>query len=627
MFKTAQNLHRIHLALQIFLFGILQVLPLSARLNFNAAELAYPLLALAWLFWKPIRQAWRTHLRSFLLLQVAAVILYYNLHGQSLSLVSFFSALLPAMLWGMFELVVWSKSHLKQAGSRQALFLCTLAWGIFALAYPPLPLGPAGIALLAPWFLVLWTQPLGRVLFATFWSGILFNSISYFWIFNVAKVGPPPAVIGGLFLLVSFLSSFHVLAAWIFVRLRDLHWKRFALVWLFPIAWVGIEVLRSYGQISFPWGHLGYVFGNHIELIQGLSWMGIYGYSALILYSNMILAYALPRKAWKLVAFPIFVVMALSVWGAFHIRQADQQIAQHPDQNSQMRIALVQPSILQTKKWSRGYYDSVLAKTWSMLDTVHTENVDIVVLPETAVPDFLALRPRDEAHFRAYVQSHNVDLLVGALNFDRKGPPPRRYNYYNSAFLFEPNGAKSEFRKTRLVPFSEYLPFNGLLPLINYVDLGEGDFSPGTTLPLFGKQQWTPNICYESIYPDLMRAMVRNGSRFVINITNDGWFGKTTAPGQHANLVRYRAIESGLPIARCANSGVSIFYDAQGRSFERTQLFDATVVYHTLTARNQTTFYSQQGDFIEGLLASLFGIILLLALVPRKFLGKVGKSL
>jgi len=476
--------------------------------------------------------------------------------------------------------------------------------------------------LLAPWFLVLWTQPLGRVLFSTFWSGILFNAISYFWIFNVAKVGPPPAIIGGLFLLVSFLSAFHVLAAWIFVRLRELRWGRIA-VWFFPFAWVGIEVLRSYGQISFPWAHLGYVFGQHVALLQGLAWGGIYSYSMLILYCNMILAFALPRKSWKLAAVPVLALLALGTFGTLHIRQVDIQQAQSVDENQQMRIALVQPSIAQTKKWSRAYYDSVMTRTWSMLDTVHTERIDLVVLPETAVPDFLVLRPREESRFREYAMDNRIGLLVGALHYDRKGPPPRRYNYYNSAFFFEPDGHRTEFRKTRLVPFSEYLPFNGLFPIINYVDLGEGDFSPGQTLPLFGKQQWTPNICYESIYPDLMRTMVRNGTRFVVNITNDGWFGKTTAPGQHANLVRFRAIEAGLPIARCANSGISVFFDPQGRSFESTPLFASTVIYHTLQARNQVTFYAQFGDLIEGTLVILFVALLVLALLSHKGLRRV----
>jgi len=593
---------RCTILLQLLAFLPLQAFNPSARLSFVPAELIYVALALVFLFARSVRLVWRKWFGAILAIQSVFVVSYYNLHEGTLSLVSFFMVLGPGFLWGLFELIRWSIGHIRDSRSQQALFLSALSWGVFAFAYPPLPMGPAALALLAPWIFVMRRQPMGRVLFATFWSGIIFHSISYFWIFNVAKVGPAPAVISGLFLLVSYFSMFYVVGAWFFVKLRDKVVGGIHLVWFFPLIWAGIEVLRSYGQISFPWGHLGYVFGNHVPLVQGLAYIGVYGYTLIILYSNMLLAKAMEESRIKLAFVPLIILVALWFQGIHAIHKADDEAKQNGAQPS-MRFALVQPSISQTKKWSREYFDSVMTKTWSILDTVHTDSLDLVVLPETAVPDFLSLRPREDLRFRVFAREHHVELMVGALNFDRNGPEPRHFNYYNSAFLFQSSGVKSEYRKTRLVPFSEYLPFNGLIPVINYVDLGEGDFSPGDTLPTMGLQSWTPNICYESIYPDVMRRMVRNGTRLVVNITNDGWFGKTTAPGQHANLIRYRAVEAGLPIARCANSGISIFYDAQGRAFEKTGLFETRVVYHRLNLRNTITVYTMIGDFVETLLS------------------------
>jgi apolipoprotein N-acyltransferase len=609
------------------LFALLQIPTPSERLSFEFYELVYVALGLGFLFLLPVRTWWRRWLTTLIITQACFVVLHYNLRGDTLSLVSFFLVLLPLAIWGMVSLIRWTVQHLRDAESRTALMLSLVSWGFFSLAYPPLPLGPAGLVLLVPWMIVLLRYTPSRALFGTFWSAVLFNSVSYFWIFNVAKVGPAPAVIGGLFLLICYLSSYFVLATWIFLKIRDKSVGKISLRWLFPFVWVGIEVMRSYGQISFPWSHLGYVLGNHPELLQGLAWIGVYGYTIVLLFSNMILAKAILEKRWILTLVPALILVILGVHGSIVLQRADQRSpTELAKQDGAMRIALVQPSILQTKKWSKGYFDSVITKTWSMMDTLRTDSLDLIVLPETAVPDFLPIRPGEAARFRTFVRKHQVPVMVGALDFDRNGPAPRRYNYYNAAFVFWPSGQVSEFRKTRLVPFSEYLPFSGLLPIVNYVDLGEGDFSPGDTLPTFGRELWTPNICYESIYPDLMRTMIRNGTRLMVNITNDGWFGKTTAPGQHANLIRFRAVESGLPVARCANSGISIFYDAQGRSFERTALFEERITYHTLSLRSTVTFYTRWGDWFEALWAGIFGVTLVTIILAGWGAKKKGQS-
>lgn len=603
---------------ELLLFVILQFTEPVERLHFAWTDLSYVALFLGFLFWNGPKEWWRKGLTWLLVSQASFVVIYYHLHQGTLNLVSFFIVLLPGAIWGLGSLFLWSFRHFKVAESRQAFYWSALSWGFFALAYPPLPLGPAGLILLAPWIMVLWSVPASRALFATFWSGVLFHALSYFWIFNVAKVGPAPAVIGGLFLLISYFSLFYVIGAWLFIRLRELRWGAFSPVWLFPFLWAGIEVIRSYGQISFPWGHLGYVFGNHVELVQGLRYIGVYGYTIILLYSCMILAYAMQKRQYRLAFVPVFLFMALWMVGIFELKRADLKELAQPGANQSMKIALVQPSISQTKKWSRAYYDSVMTKTWTLLKTIPRDSLDLIVLPETAIPDFISMRKREANRFRRFAEEVHAPIFVGALNLDKFGPPPRNLHFFNAGFLFSPSGEETlEYRKTRLVPFSEYLPFNGLIPVINYVDLGEGDFSPGDTLPLLGATHWTPNICYESIYPDIVRQMVRNGTKLLVNITNDGWFGKTTAPGQHANLIRYRAIESGLPVARCANSGISIFYDAQGRSFEKTGLFETRIVIHRLQVRTGITLYTRIGDAFENILAVFLCITLVAFLVIR----------
>lgn len=602
---------------QLVLFVFLQIQDPESRLSFQPLELFYALPLLIAVLWKKIPLSWRTLFLQYILIHALFVVLHYNIHNGTLSLVSFFSVLGFGGLWGLFELIRFSYQHIRQRESLKALAWSLVSWVLFAFAVPPLPLGPLAIVLLVPWIRILRKEPLGRALFATFWSGVVFNAMSYYWIFNVAKVGPPPAIISGLFLLVSYLSAFHVLAAWVFVRLRDRHWGRFSLVWLAPLAWAGIEVARSYGQISFPWGHLGYAFGNHVELLQGLAYVGVYGYTLFILYANMIVAWTWEgNEKQKLRVAPYFAMGLLWVLGMVQIKYHDYKVATEKPES--MRIALVQPSIHQTNKWSKEYFDTVMTKTWSLVKTVNTTNLDLLVLPETAIPDLISLRPMEDQRLRQFVREHKVPILIGALNYDRNAVPPKKYNYYNSAFLYDTLGSRTEYRKIRLVPFSEHLPFDGLFPVVNYVDLGEGDFSPGTELPLFGAEKWTPNICYETIYPDFLRDMVHNGTRILVNITNDGWFGRTTAPGQHANLVRYRAVETGLPVARVANSGISIFYDGVGRSYQATQLYEEKVVYQELPLRNRTTFYSIIGDAFETILVLIMVSLIVLSGIHKK---------
>src|SRR5699024_216126 len=130
-----------------------------------------------------------------------------------------------------------------------------------------------------------------------------------------------------------------------------------------------------------------------------------------------------------------------------------------------------------------------------------------------------------------------------------------------------------QYSKLRLVPFSERLPFDDIFPLINYVNLGEGDFSAGDGYEVWNaKIPYAPSICYEVIYPDFVRGARRRGATLLVNITNDGWFGYSNAPFQHANITRFRAVEAGMPIARNANSGISVFYDYKGRILGKTRL-------------------------------------------------------
>lgn len=593
----------VHAFVLITLFAIFQINKPDIKLYFNPWEFVYVAATLPFLIFSLQRfGAWW---KTLVFCHVAFLVLHYQIHG-GVSLINLSLAGLPAIAVGVWTFAKWNRRILREGGVWTPLGASLVAWTAMAFAFPPLPLGPAGFLLLAPWFVVLQTQSLPRIIFATFWSGMVYNAINYYWIFNVIKVGPVVVILLGLALLVVFFTTFHLLAAWLYFRGRHLHWWR----WGFPFIWAGLEVLRTRGEFSFPWSHLGYVFGNHVEFLQLLPWIGVFGYTLLVVYGNQISAYAILQKRWTLLSVPLLLPALL--WAHGQIVLWTDPVRESEDS---IDIIMVQPSVLQTKKWTREYYDTVMTHTWSMLDNLETTNADLVVLPETAVPDWLRLRDQDFRRFRRYAGMRGLDVIVGALNFDREGTGGRRYNYYNSAYRFTPDGQVQEYRKIHLVPFSERIPMEDVFPLLTYVDLGEGDFTPGTELPVYGELAYTPNICYETIYPALVRRAVREGARVLVNITNDGWFGRSTAPGQHANLARYRSVENALPMARCANSGISVFYDHRGRDFERTELYEIVSVRHKLALRTQTTLYTRIGDIVEITLFIFFWLALFYALV------------
>ena len=491
-----------------------------------------------------------------------------------------------------------------KAHPRLVIAASSLLWG---LCYPPFPLGWLGFVVLVPAFLATQYLRPRQAFVSWFMGGLLYNTVMYWWIYNVVKVGPPFIVGGGLILLILFLSLFNAVTGLGF-RLALRHPL---LLWTLPLAWAGLETARAAGEMSFPWNNFGYVLGNTLGLIQSASWFGVYGLSALLVAVNLFLFQAFrsggkQRQVWLFA----WAAVPVAMWA-----QGGVALNSRSTGDPAITISLVQPSIPQTKKWSEKYFGDVMAKTFRTVDgpagdLAPVAGSDLVVLAETAVPDFLRTRPEviDSVFNRAF--RIRAPVLIGALDFIADRKPWSEYVFYNSAFLFHPEKERrvEQYSKIRLVPFSEKLPFQGVFPILNYVHLGEGDFSPGNGYRVWGEGlRYSPSICYEVIYPSFVREAKKAGAQFLVNITNDGWFGRSNGPYQHANIARFRAVESGLPIARCANSGVSVFYDAWGRDLGHTRLMDSTVLRRRLPVPDRDTFYARYGGGVDAFFLMVLG--------------------
>ena len=587
-------------------------------------------VALGFLFTREARQHFRRHVYTYGISQFLFLALDYTLGDASgaghAGLYQIATLFAPLFLFWLVLFGRWNVARFREFDSRRALLLSAIAWGLFAFAFPPLPLGPAALVLLVPWFIVLNRYNRNTAIFATFWSGMLYNTVNYYWIYNVMNVETAPSglICLGVMLLIAFFSAYSVLAAFIYTLAKDIRFGgRAWLLALYPIFYAGLEMTRTRGDFAFPWSHLGYVFGNTLEALQALSVIGIFGYTALIIASNMIVAKAI-EGPWKLsasdnrtkfvftklpLAVPAIIFAILLIHGNIVLGKPEAQPFYGADAQDTPQMAMIQPSIEQGEKWSKARFDSITAKTFGMVNDSVQKGTDLIILAETAVPDHIRRQPATIRELHKLAERHHASILTGALDFHRNEPGnPRKYDIYNASFLFSPEDFHSYKRyiKKHLVPFSERIPFDDIFPILNYVDLGEGDFVPGKETPVYGPYKWTPFICYDAIFGDLVREAINEGSRLMVNITNDGWFGRSTAPYQHLNLVRYRAIENGMPTARLANSGVSAFIDQYGHYDLNTDIFVDAVIQRKMQLKTRETPYQHYGDSVETALLWFF---------------------
>jgi apolipoprotein N-acyltransferase len=604
--------------------------PDSPGLYNHGAQYLPLFVSLPFIFFKNIRKNFKPTLYVFALLSFLFLALDYNLGDKNnVGHAGLIQIILTSCPIGLFWIILfarWNFKHIKAKESRTALILSCFAWGLFALAYPPMPLGPAALLILVPWFIVLNRFNRGQALFATFWSGMLYNTINYYWIYNVMHVETAPSglILFGLFLLIAFFSAYNTLAGFIYTLAKDAPAKlRPILLVLFPVFYAGLEMTRTYGDFAFPWSHLGYVFGNSLELLQMLPYIGIFGYTILVVASNQAVAQTLCKvqdikKAIPVLAVPVAIFALLLIQGSIVLSKTEAQPFYNADAEGNPSIALVQPSIEQGAKWSKDRFDSIVNKTVGMVNDSIQEHADLIVLAETAIPDHIRRQPGVIERLHGVANQKKAQLLVGALDY-RRNPRGsiRKFDIYNASFLFTPGNSRfpERYIKKHLVPFSERIPFDEVFPILNYVDLGEGDFVAGKETPVYQPFLWTPYICYDAIFGDLVREAIREGSRLMVNITNDGWFGRSTAPYQHLNLIRYRAIENGMPVARLANSGVSAFIDQYGHFDKNTEIFTDRVVQRKMPLKTRDTLYSHIGDTVEIFLLLFFAVYLLTALL------------
>jgi apolipoprotein N-acyltransferase len=381
---------------------------------------------------------------------------------------------------------------------------------------------------------------------------------------------------------------------------------------LAPVTWVSAEYARAHIFGGFPWIPLGNAVVSLLPLAQLASVLGVYGLSWLLALLNALFAYVAMtsgRRRVAAVVTAVVLVAATSLWGALRIREG-----RLTREGSALKVALIQGNVPQDEKWDPSRAEAIFGRYLRMTRDAAAAGAELIIWPESATPFYFDEDPRSALRVRELVNEIRVPLLFGTDEIEPGSPP----KYYNSAFMLNESGTTAAvYRKMFLVPFGEYVPFGTLLTFVGPLVEAVSAFSPGqrvTMLPVHGHMMSTA-ICYEVVYPHLIRQGVLEGAELLTTITNDAWYGETSAPFQHFELAAMRAIEQGRYLARAANTGISGIVDPYGRVTVRTELFETTAPIGEVRFIQERTVYARIGD----LAAQLAVLIMLVgcAKVPK----------
>lgn len=479
----------------------------------------------------------------------------------------------------------------------RALVLAAMGGLATALAMPPLPFGflaPVGIALLCAALRVT-TRPFRAGLL---W-GICYGTPALYWIGWVT--------VPGTLALILISAAEYGLMSLIYVRAR----RRFPSVVAdvaLPFVLVLLEWFRAWGEIGFNWLNLAHTQLDYLWLYQFVEFTGDSALSFWVAAMGVLL-YRVWKRPTRLAWAFLWVAIPLA-WGAWRVNHL-------PPGGPDVKVAICQGNIDTYQKWDEAYVDSSFI-IYDSLTRVAAPGSDLVVWPETAAPTYLAQHPTHSKWASGLAAREGVPLLVGTLSFKRAEPEDQ---IFNSAYEINPDGRwEGPYSKRQLVPFGEMIPLSTWFPALSKIDLGQGNFKHGPG-PMVFHQAPVPHsvlICYESAFSNLARDQVLRGARFLVIITNDSWYGRTSGPAQHAAMASLRAAEFRMGVARAANGGVSLWTDRAGRRMNSTELFTRTIIKCSLPTGGEPTLYARTGP-VFAWAAGMAGLFLsVAALWPRK---------
>jgi len=460
-----------------------------------------------------------------------------------------------------------------------------------------------------------------------FWGAawIYFTGTIFWVVVAMTEYGHVPfaASLLALFLLSAILSLFHAAAGYMASRIQ--HRWSLSLVWPAALAMTSLEYLRNYVFTGFPWSNPAYSQARFLTLIQIADVTGIYGITFLIVLTGGALAGVLAglrahvRGAWHHLAIAGALLSAVWLYGSWRI----PQVLEAEVHGKPLRVGLLQGNIPQDEKWLESEAGRILTIYAEQVHLAQAKGAELIVWPEASIPDLLSADLTQMIPEAFPPEGPRVPQVIGAPVYE---PPENAEDplvLHNSAFVVDGTGrVMARYDKSHLVPFGEYVPLRAIFRFLGPLVQAVGEFVPGTEVrPVSdGRHQYGVLVCYEDIFPEISRKMGQRGMELLINVTNDAWYGPTSALDQHLDMAVFRAIESRVPVARAANTGISAFINATGRVIEQTRPWVPAVVVQELKLTRARSPYLVLGD---GFAVACLGITAFLTFLrPRQRRGQ-----
>jgi apolipoprotein N-acyltransferase len=509
----------------------------------------------------------------------------------------------------------------------------TIFWGLLSGVLLFLSFPKFGTGLLA-WiaFIPLLNALKAKTPYQGFLTGFLTGFSAHigiiYWIaYVVVNYGylPIPVGIAVMLLLSAYLALYVALFA---AGVVYFHARGVSPILAAPLLWTSLEFAKSHLLTGFPWENLGYSQYLFTPLIQAAEITGVFGLSFAIIFINVVIFNVFHfrwsgtdgirrfRRIAAEITAGCVLMMVLFGYGIFRLSDVKKSLDQAP----QMPVSLIQGNIDQSIKWRPTFQEETVRIYKTLTLQAAPSAGGLIVWPETATPFFF--QDQDEMHREVAslpILTGNW-LLFGGPSYQRDG---LGLALLNSAFLLSPDGPiAGRYDKVHLVPYGEYVPLRRFFPFISKLVAGIGDFRSGPGYePLIMQVAGLPRklgvmICYEGILPEAGRAYRQQGAGLLVNITNDAWFGNTSAPYQHLSMTVFRSVENRLYLVRAANTGISAIIDPTGRIEARSALFEKATLAGTVRIMDGGTFYSTYGDvFVYG---CILGLILILTMTIKK---------
>ncbi|NWF52351.1 MAG: apolipoprotein N-acyltransferase [Nitrospirae bacterium] len=477
---------------------------------------------------------------------------------------------------------------------------------LLVLCYPRIDFYYIAWVALVPFLLSLYNKRPKEAFFIGIFLGLPYFFGTQYWIYHsINHYGGLPFIISIaiVFLLCLYLSLYTGL----FASLFALHNRNsnFQNLFFAPFLWIALEFLRSYLFTGFPWSIIGYTQYKFLHIIQISDITGIYGVSFLVVaFNNAITEVIIVRKRLRdmpllplsktIIGLVILFVLIISslIYGQWRLKEKRE--------GEPIRASIIQGNIEQDKKWEPSYQREVFNTYKNLTLKAFQSSPSIIIWPETSVPFYFGSDKDYTEQLFDFQSQINTPLLFGSILI--KAKEKGRFYLSNSALLIDRNGIVSyTYDKIHLVPFGEYIPLRKLLFFIDKLVFGIGDYIQGNQhlKAKINSKEFATLICYEMIFPGLVRKFFIKGGDFMVNITNDAWFGRTSGPYQHFTMSVFRSVENRKPLLRAANTGISGFVDSNGRILSKTGLFEYAVITMDLMTDQKITFYSKYGDIFS----------------------------